>query len=99
MAAGPIRISARVKTRVNRVKRVQEIVKIARWQKTVTSALVEVHSNFLAKTNFTDTQVRTKFKTTIVDEMFKELLEAIRMASMFRQLLILFKILTFLMST
>ena len=92
-------ISARVRTRVNRVNRVQEIVKIAKWQKTVTSALVEVHSNFLAKTNSTDTQVRTKFKTTIADEMFKELSGAIRMASMFRQLLILFKILTFLKST
>ena len=73
-AAGLIRISARVRTRVNRVNRVQGIVKIAKWQKTVTSALVEVHSNSLAKTNFTDTQVRTKFKTTIADAILKGLL-------------------------
>ena len=72
--AGLIRISARVRTRVNRVNKVQEIVKIAKWQKTVTSALVEVHSNFLAKTNSTDTQVRTKFKTTIADAILKGLL-------------------------
>ena len=91
-----MRILARARTRVNRV---QEIVKIAKWQKTVTSALVEVHSNFLAKTNSTDIQVRTKFKTTIAGAMLKGLLEAIKMASMFRQLLIRFKILTFLKST
>ena len=91
-----MRISARVRTRVNRV---QEIVKIAKWQKTVTSALVEVHSNFLAKTNSTDIQVRTKFKTTIADAMLKGLLQAIRMESMFRQLPIRFQILTFLKST
>ena len=72
--AGLIRISARVRTRVNRVNKVQEIVKIAKWQKTVTSALVGVHSNFLAKINFTDTQVRTKFKTTIADVILKGLL-------------------------
>ena len=88
-----MRISARVRTRVNRV---QEEVKIAKWQKTVTSALVEVPSKFLAKSSSTDTQVRTKFKTTIADAIIKGLLLAIRMVSMFRQLLIRFKILTFL---
>ena len=64
------KILARVRIRVNRV---QEIVKIARRQKRVTSVLAEVHSNFQAKSSTSDTLIKTKFKTLTVDAILKEL--------------------------
>ena len=71
--AGLTRRSARVRTKASRVHRVQEKVKIARRQRTATPALVEVHSNFLAKSSTLDTQVKTKFKTTTVDAILRML--------------------------
>ena len=71
--AGLTRRSARAKTKANRVHRVQEKVKIARRPRTVTPALAEVHSNFLAKSSTLDTQVRTKFKTTTADAILRML--------------------------
>ena len=74
------RRSAKVRTKASRV---QEIVKTARKQKIVTSALVEVHSKFQAKSSTLDTQVKTKFNTTTVGVILKGLWLAIRMVSMF----------------
>ena len=75
--AGLTRRSARVRTKASRVHRVQEKVekvKIARRPRTVTPALAEVHSNFLAKSSTSDTQVKTKFKTSTVDAIHRMLL-------------------------
>ena len=67
------RRSARVRSKANRVNRVQEIVKIARRQRTVTLAMVEVHSMFQAKSSTLETPIKTKLKTTTLDAILKDL--------------------------
>ena len=77
LVASLTRRSARVRTkasRVNRVKKIAKIVKIVRRLRTVTSALVEVHLNFLDKSSTLGTLVKTKFKTLTAVEILKELL-------------------------